>query len=181
MSHDLANFVHQEMDRRLAGHYGPRDVSVTSYDPDRHAIKGAIQPGGQETGWIPLGSQMVGNGHGLVMGATVGEIYKVQFQENDLESGRVMGRVYTDEEKPPRVESGEMALIHKDKGTIKFDKDGHLTLSQESGSIARLFKDGTVGVQPGGGKKVYLGDAGGAGCHRVATEAGYSTNVYAKV
>lgn len=178
---DLVNLIHQEIERALAGRYGQRDVSVTSYDPDQHAIKGAIQPGGQETGWIPLGAQMVGNGWGVVMGASVGEIYKVQFQENDLESGKVVGRVYTDEDKPPRVESGEMAFVNSKQGILKSDKDGHWSITQTSGTNIQAHHDGTVGVQPGGGKKVYLGHVSGANCYPVATSAGYSTNVLAKV
>ncbi len=182
MSNDLANMVHGLVERALAGRYGARDVVVTSYDPDQHAIKGAIQPGGQGTGWIPLGSVAVGNGWGVAIGATEGQIYKVQFQNNDLNSGKVVGRVYSDQEKPPRVEAGEMLFRHEGGAQMKMDKDKHLTLSQDAGSVVKMHTDGTVAAKPAPGKFAYLGETEDhAGkCAFVVTTAGPSINVKAK-
>lgn len=182
MSHDLVNLIHQEVQRAMSGRYGARDVVVTSYDPDTHAIKGAVQPGGQITGWIPLGSQMVGNGWGVAMGAAEGEIYKVQFQNNDLNSGRIVGRDYSDKEKAPKVESNEMLFRHKDGAQMKFDKDKNLALSQDSGALVRLKHDGSVAAKPAPGKFAYLGETedNDGKCAFVVTEAGLSTNVKAK-
>lgn len=80
------------------------------------------------------------------------------------------------------LKPGEVDLRNHKRGqSIKFDDDGHLTITNKAGTITKHFADGTVGVQPGSGKKVYLGKVDGVGCHRVATEGGYSSNVYAKV
>jgi len=64
---------------------------------------------------------------------------------------------------------------------IKHDADGHTTISTPSGSVSKHYKDGTIGVEPGAGKKVYLGKVDGAGCSKVMTVSGPSSNVYAKV
>lgn len=64
---------------------------------------------------------------------------------------------------------------------MKHDADGHTSITTPSGSITKMHKDGTIGVQPGAGQKVYLGDVAGAGCVAVLTVAGPSSNVFAKV
>lgn len=77
---------------------------------------------------------------------------------------------------------GEVSYVNPVTGnTIKFDADGHTTVTTPSGSISKHYKDGTIGVEPGSGQKVYLGKVDGAGCAKVVTVSGPSANVYAKV
>lgn len=77
---------------------------------------------------------------------------------------------------------GEVSYPNHDTGnTIKHDKDGHTTITTPSGTVVKCHKDGNVGVKPGAGKKVYLGDVDGTGMSPVVTLAGPSSNVLAKI
>ena len=131
MHSDLVNMIHAEVERQLAARYQKRVVYVTSYDPERHAFKGAVQPGGQETGWIPIEAQHVGNGFGVLNAPIVGDCYEVTFQEGDLETGRGASRLHSDEDKPPRIEAGEMLLKHQSGSTIFFDKSGNVHIKSK--------------------------------------------------
>jgi len=80
------------------------------------------------------------------------------------------------------MKPGELDLRnHKHGQSIKFDDDGHMTITNKAGTITKHYADGTVGVQPGAGKKVFLGHVSGTGCFPVKTTGGDSTNVWAKV
>lgn len=77
---------------------------------------------------------------------------------------------------------GEVSYPNHDTGnTIKHDVDGNTTITTPSGTIVKCHKDGNVGVKPGSGKKVYLGDVDASGMSPVVTVAGPSSNVMAKV
>lgn len=70
---------------------------------------------------------------------------------------------------------------HETENEIQHDKDGNTHIKTKKGTHVLIDKDGHVGVKPGSGGKVYLGDINATGMQRVVTEGGPSTNVYAKV
>lgn len=83
----------------------------------------------------------------------------------------------TDEQK-----EGEVSYPNHDTGNfIKHDADGNTTIQTKGGAIIKEWKDGTIGVKPGAGQKVALGDVKPDGMARVMTEAGPSDIVWAKV
>lgn len=74
----------------------------------------------------------------------------VRYQEGDIESGKIVQRVHSDEDKPPEVQSGEMVFWHKNGAKIFFSKDGSLLLqggkeddSSSSGGTAKGSPAGT--------------------------------------
>jgi len=67
------------------------------------------------------------------------------------------------------------------KAHVETTADGHVLIKTKAGNTIKEHADGSIGIEPAGGKKVFVGSLDGAGCHRVATEGGLSTNVYAKV
>ena len=67
------------------------------------------------------------------------------------------------------------------ENAIKHDADGNTTITTPSGAVIKEWKDGRIGVKPAPGQKVFLGDVDNNSMARVATEAGLSVNVYAKV
>lgn len=102
----------------------------------------------------------------------------------DDDDGKAVGIIYgpPTKDRVDGLKPGEVDVRnHKHGQSLKFDDDGHMTISNKAGTVTKHYADGNVGVQPGGGKKVWLGHVSGENCHRVATEAGYSSNVYAKV
>lgn len=161
----LRDLIHHEVERHLASRYTKRIGLVTSYDPTNHAAKVTFQPEGQESGWIPIGRQHVGNGWGIVVGLTpgdgqtTGDHVEIYYHDNDIESGRITGLVHSDVDKPPTVQSGEMLVQHQDGRKVFFDKAGN-TIIQHGATSAQttMNADGTIVHMAAPKKFLYLGD-----------------------
>jgi phage baseplate assembly protein gpV len=134
MSGDLDNIVLGVIERWWASRYSERHGLVTSYDPKKYLAKVTFMPEGQESGWLPIETGHIGDGFGIAIGLTpgdgkaTGDQVIVRFQEGDFEAGKIVKRVHSDKEKPPKVESGEMVFWHKNGAKIFFSKDGSLLL-----------------------------------------------------
>lgn len=105
-----------QMGQLAAGQWAPPKFgSVTSYDPDAYAVKVRLEPEGIETGWIVIKTLMAGVEFGAYFGPTIGDQAVILYQEGDINSGFCVGFLPSDEDRPPRVESGEIHLVAKDK------------------------------------------------------------------
>lgn len=105
----------------------PRTGIVSSYDPDAYAIKARLQPDDIETGWMPILVLMAGKGWGVYAAPDNGDQCLMLFQEGDPTVGLCIGFLPSDEDKPPRVETGEIMLIAKDAdASIKLKPDGKI-------------------------------------------------------
>jgi uncharacterized protein involved in type VI secretion and phage assembly len=125
-----------EMIRREAAAAAQRQhgavMSVTSYDPDRHAVKGTLHPHDVETGWVPVGTLGVGDGFGVVVGPCIGDQLSVEFQNGDHNTPIIKQRLFSDKAKPPRVESGEVMIITKFGHRILLTKDGKMVIEAKN-------------------------------------------------
>lgn len=178
---DLENLVYSLIERY---HHGgtsgignvrsqERHGIVTSYDPDKHLGKVTLMPEGQETGWLPIETSAIGNGYGMAMGLQPGDGKKsgdqviVRFHGGDLESGKIVQRVHSDGDKPPKVESGEMVIWAKFKqstGNSGLGNDSTVGGSGQSdypqggqgGSGQQIYfkKDGSLTITDGNGSKI---------------------------
>lgn len=143
---------------------------VTSYDPDRYAVKVKLLPEGNESGWIPLSAGHVGSGFGAFIAPNIGEQIEVAYQEGDGETGRVVGRIPSNKDhKPPRVEAGEFLYKHKDGATFKLDKDGNAILTQGGGTLkitkaGKLILNFPAGIEATG-PITHTGDYAQTGVH----------------
>lgn len=106
--------------------------NIVAYKPDMYAVKVAILPGGNQTGWIPLLSPWVGNGWGMFCPPSIGDQVEVQFQEGDENAPISCMRFFTDTNRPASVPSGEFWLVHKSGSLLKFTNDGKVTLTTQS-------------------------------------------------
>jgi phage baseplate assembly protein gpV len=137
---DLENLILRTVERWYASRYSERHGLVTSYDPDKYLAKVVFMPEGQESGWLPIETGHIGNGFGIAIGLTpgdgkeTGDQVVVRYQEGDVESGKIVQRVHSDKEKPPRVESGEMVQWHEKGGKIFFKKDGSILIEDGHGA-----------------------------------------------
>ena len=101
----------------------------------------------------------------------------------DGDDGKAVGFIMpppakrTDGQKPGDVSYPN----HVTGNTIVHDKDGNTVVKTPTGGTVKLFKNGQIGLQAGGGQKIYVGDVGGAGCFPVLTTAGPSKIVMAKI
>jgi uncharacterized protein involved in type VI secretion and phage assembly len=136
---DLENIIITTVERMLAGRRSERHGLVTSYDPNKHLAKVTFMPEGQESGWLPIETGHIGNGFGIAIGLTpgdgksTGDQVIVRYQEGDFESGKIVQRVHSDKEKPPKVEAGEMVFWHEKGQRIFFKKDGSLEIRGSDG------------------------------------------------
>jgi uncharacterized protein involved in type VI secretion and phage assembly len=150
---DLENLILSTVERVLAGRRSERHGLVTSYDPDKHLAKVAFMPEGQESGWLPIETDHIGDGFGIAIGLTPGDGKKtgdqviVRYQEGDFESGKIAKVVHSDKEKPPRVESGEIVLF------TKFKKSGGVADGGQGGTGQQIYfkKDGSITITDGNG------------------------------
>lgn len=101
---------------------------VTSFDPNSYAAKVAIQPSGDETGWLPVASEWIGAGWGLFCPPSPGDQVLVEFQEGDFEAGIITRRLYSDQQRPLPAPAGEFWLVHKSGSLFKFHNDGGVEL-----------------------------------------------------
>lgn len=97
-------------------------------------------------------------------GKKTGDQVIVRFQEGDVEAGKIVQRVHSDKEKPPRVESGEMVFWHEKGQKIFFKNDGSITIQDGGGAshvydgkgnITKTANDATDSI--GGDRKVEIG------------------------
>jgi uncharacterized protein involved in type VI secretion and phage assembly len=149
VSSDRDNEILGVVERWWASRYSERHALVTSYDPKLHLAKVTFQPEGQESGWLPIETGHIGNGYGIATGLTpgdgqsTGDQVVVRYQEGDFESGKIVQRVHSDEEKPPTVQSGETVIWNK------FQKSGG-------------GKNSATGGQGGTGQQLYFKNDGSA-------------------
>jgi len=147
MSADIEDLIRRTVDQMMTRQPHPRIATVTSYDPNRHAIKAKHQPEGHETGWIPIGTMHIGNGIGMAIGPNVGDQVIVGFLEGDIETPFVMGRVHSDQERPPVAQSGEV-VIQTSNSLLKIDKSGNITIT--SGGNLAVSASGSMALTSGG-------------------------------
>jgi len=171
MSGDLEGLIFACIDRYLGGgtgnvggnRYHERHGIVTSYDPGRYLAKVTFMPEGQESGWLPIETSHIGNDYGVAIGLQPGDGKKsgdqviVRYQEGDLESGKIVQRVHSDDEKPPTVQSGEIVLWSKFKKST-----GHSSLGDDTTDTGEGGDDDEVaaGGQGGTGQQIYFKNDG---------------------
>ena len=175
------NFILGVIERWWAGRYSERHGIVTSYDPKNYLAKVTLQPEGQETGWLPIETGHVGEGYGIVIGLqpgqggvnaqgqggqagpqqnNQGDQVIIRFQEGDVESGKIVQRVHSDQDSPPQAQSGEMIFW------TKFQKSGGQTPDAASGGQGgngqqiHFKNDGSITVTDGNGATLVMDGAG---------------------
>jgi phage baseplate assembly protein gpV len=101
---------------------------VQSYDPNTYSVKVTLQPSSVLTGWIPIETHAIGDGWGIAYGPQIGDQAIVDFADGDPEAATVSGFIYSDQDRPPPVPSGEIWTVHKSTSALKFLTNGDVTL-----------------------------------------------------
>lgn len=143
---DLANLIRREVERAISVRFTKRYGIVTSYDPDRHLAKATLQPEGQELGWLTIRANHVGNGWGMVVGLTAGDQVTLEPQSADLNTFEITGVVHSDNDAPPRAESGEIVIRHQSGASVTFAKDKSVTIADGGGGSIRFDGAGSVTI-----------------------------------
>jgi phage gp45-like len=103
--------------------------TVTSVNSQNATARVLIQPDGVLSGWLPVLSQWVGAGWGLVCPPSPGDQVLLVPQEGDVEQGIIIGRSYSNKQMPPVVPDGEFWLVHKSGSFLKICNDGTIRIS----------------------------------------------------
>jgi len=104
--------------------------TITSYNPSDSTVQVSIQPSDQEnpegsqSGWIPLSTGFIGE----VGAPNINDQVVIVFQEGSLNNGIVIGRLYSDEDAPPAVPSGEWWITHPSGSFIKIENNGNVEI-----------------------------------------------------
>lgn len=173
-SNSFVNFIYRAA-AQVDGTSGQTRIgTVTGYDPVQHAAKVMLQPEGVLSGWLPVASQWIGSGWGLVAALTPGDQVVVVPQEGAAEQGIVVGRLYSTQQQPPQpqnapngsatpVQAGEIALVHQTGATIRLCNNGTIYIQASTinvqGNLAvtgAITATGNVTAAQGGGDQVDL-------------------------
>jgi phage baseplate assembly protein gpV len=103
--------------------------TVTSVNSQNATARVVIQPDGVLSGWLPILSQWVGSGWGMVCLPNPGDQVLLVPQEGDVEQGIIIGRTFSNKQKPPVVPGGEFWLMHQSGSFFKLCNDGTIRIS----------------------------------------------------
>jgi phage baseplate assembly protein gpV len=103
--------------------------TVTSVNSQNATARVLIQPNGVLSGWLPVLSQWVGSGWGMVCPPNPGDQVLLVPQEGDVEQGIIIGRTFSNKQMPPVVPGGEFWLMHQSGSFLKLCNDGTVRVS----------------------------------------------------
>jgi phage baseplate assembly protein gpV len=102
--------------------------TVTSVNFQNSTARVLIQPEGVLSGWLPVLSQWVGSGWGMVCPPKPGDQVLLVPQGGDMEQGIIIGRSFSNKQMPPVVPEGEFWLVHKTGSCLKLCNDGTIQI-----------------------------------------------------
>lgn len=102
---------------------------ISSYDPNRYQAKCLVYPEMHETGWLAIGTKMVGSGYGMLIGPTQGDMVLIHFVDGDYNMGIIGDSFFTTLMPPPvGIQSGEVLIFHSSGTYFKIPNSGDLDL-----------------------------------------------------
>lgn len=125
----IRSLVVNEVARVLSGvHPSARPGNIVEYDPTKHAARVRIQPEGIESNWLPVGSDFIGNGFGMVAPLGVDDQVQVLWPEGGNNQGVIGKRLFDSRNGVPTLaqngKTGEWYLVDAKGSSISFTNDG---------------------------------------------------------
>jgi len=112
---------------------------ITSVDTNKYLAKVQIGISGVETGWLPIGTLLAGNGYGIIAIPEQGTEVTVVFDNGDLHNGKVILANFNGTDQPPSgMNPGEILVQAKSGAKIKLDKNGNISLNEGTAAVARV-------------------------------------------
>lgn len=116
--------------------------TVTSVNAQTGMARALIQPDSVLTGWLPVLTQWVGNGWGMVCPPSPGDQVLLVPQEGDIEQGVIIGRAFSRQIMPPAAPIGEFWLVHQSGSSLKLCNDGTVRVTGDLHVAGEVY-DGT--------------------------------------
>lgn len=127
--HQINNAVRQMAQAAMGEYSWPQLATISSYDAGNHSAKVMLQPSNQESNWMPLGAIGIGNGWGVAVGPQIGDQVLVVFEHGDFSSGTIVARVFSTQQQPPAVPSGEIWALHSSGSSVKLVSSGDVDVN----------------------------------------------------
>jgi hypothetical protein len=124
----VANFSAQQ--KRDAASMDPmqgvaRVGLVVNFDPQSFTAQVTFQPNGVQSGWLPVLSQWVGAGWGMVPWLQQNDQVLVVMESGESGHGVIVGRYFNAVDPPPQVgAAGEFWLVHQSGSSLALRNDG---------------------------------------------------------
>jgi phage baseplate assembly protein V len=116
-----------------AGQAGLRLATVSTGHATEYQVKVFLQPDNIETNFLPVMTPFVGNGWGLFCKPVAGDQVLVLFVEGDINSGVVIGAIYSNVDRPLPAPDREFWLTHQDGAVLKFHAGGVVEMAAPGG------------------------------------------------
>ena len=107
-------------------------------------VKVRLQPEDVQTDWLPVLSNMVGGGWGMIHVPAVGTQVFCIPDAGDADNYVVAGATWNTSNPPPAAASGETWLVHSSGSAIKLTNDGKVSVSDGGGCSLVFNNDGTA-------------------------------------
>jgi hypothetical protein len=121
----LKNHMRQEAQRATAQISMSRWGIVQNYDPARHAARVLLMPEEILTGYLPVGTQWIGD----YAPPNINDLVEVHFQQGSKGAGYIGKKFYSAQAQPIPVPSGERWIVHSSGSFIKFTNAGDVIIS----------------------------------------------------
>lgn len=119
--------------------------TVTSVDYQTAMARVQIQPDGVLSGWLPMLSHWVGNGWGMVCPPNPGDQVLLIPQEGDIEQGIIVGRAFSNGQRPPVAPGNEFWLVHQTGSFLKLCNDGTIRMNGDLHVQGEVYdRDGSL-------------------------------------
>ncbi len=150
--------------RRVLSAQGPakRYGNVVQWDPKKHAAKVRIQPEGIVTNWIPVSSEFIGNGFGVVAALGADDQVEIHWPEDGINEASITRRLFDARNAVPdwaqNAQPGEYYLGDKAGSLLSMTLDGKFTLAGKA--EIDLVGAPTINVGDGNATVINVGTAG---------------------
>lgn len=131
MMDELRNQSMLAADMAVSQRMTVREAVVSSYDPNHYSARVRLQPENVETGWLPVATMRAGNGWGVFLPPSVGDVVMVLFEQGSRDAGLVLGALFGDRFRPVNVPAGEFLIRHKAGSLLRFNNDGTVRLESQ--------------------------------------------------
>lgn len=122
--------MRREAQRAMGDRAFVRIGEISSYDPDRYQAKCLVYPEMHETGWLAIGTKFVGNGYGMLIGPTHGDLVLIHFVDGDYNMGIIGDSFFTHAMPPPvGIQSGEVLIFHSSGSYFKIPNTGDIDIN----------------------------------------------------
>ena len=138
MMHQLLSTIRQVVQAEVARLFAAREPAkrygnIEVYDPKKHAARVIIQPEGVLSNWIPVSSEWIGNGYGVLAPLGKGDQVEIHWPEGGINEASITRRLYDQRNPPPQqaqnAQQGEYYIVDKAGSVLAMTQNGTMSIA----------------------------------------------------